>query len=126
MKTTSARSLRIAVGTMLLGLGGCTPSSNDGAKVTPKNDASRVGKEIETVDEGPIDPPPKTPEAKPEPTPEPTPKTSDDGGCQPPDCHINPGPNDDPKDKPIPLPEPKAVPEPKRVNTGPVPSKPEP
>ena len=83
---------------MLLGLGGCTPGSNDGAKVTPK--------------------------------------MSDDGGCQPPDCHINSGPNDDPKNKPKPKPKPEPEPEPKpkpepepepkRVNTGPVPPKPEP
>jgi hypothetical protein len=100
-------TLRIAVGTELLGLGGCTPStsatSNDAKKAPPTKTEAKV---YETVNEGPVDPPPKVPEAK----------TPDDGGCQPPDCHINPGPNDDPNPKPIPKPEP----EPKRVNTGPV------
>lgn len=135
VKTTSARSLRIAVGTVLLGLGGCTPSastSNDGAKTPAKTETKVTDTKVtETVNEGPVDPPPKAPDPV------------ADGGCQPPDCHINPGPNDDPKNKPQPEerppepppppdikvnpgPEPTpdakpiAEPEPKRVNTGPV------
>jgi outer membrane biosynthesis protein TonB len=100
--------MRVTVGTLLLGLGGCASS------------------------------------AKPQP----------DGGCEPPDCHINPGPQDAtlrPEPKPEPRPEPKPEPqpepqpelkpepkpepelepkpaptadpklEPKRVNTGPTP-----
>lgn len=122
--------MRVAVGTVLLGLGGCTPASSTTSsegKSTPektevKAQDKRIGEHVEAVNEGPVDPP-KPPE----------PIEPKDGDCVPPDCHINPGPNEDPAPKPKPEPEPpkpeiKVNPgpeptppvEPKRVNTGPV------
>jgi hypothetical protein len=83
----SPRTLRVAVGTALVALGGCT--STDKAPVT------NVGQVQQP-------PPAKTPEAK---TPEA--KTPEAKTPEPePEDHVNVGPEDDPKPPPTKTPEP--------------------
>lgn len=86
MAESRARSLRVAVGSMLLGLGGCTAagSGTSGAEKPEATDDSRVGEKTTA------------------------------STCEPPDCHINPGPNDVPPPKPEPVPQPEPLPQPER------------
>lgn len=119
--------MRITVGTLLLGLGGCASKgeSSDGGCKPPHCHANPGPEELQ------IRPPEgktTTPEVtrEPEVTPDAKPDAKPgNGGCEPPDCHINPGPTEDPgakvepTPKPIPKPIPKPAESPKRVNTGP-------
>jgi hypothetical protein len=71
MLARAHRPLRFVVGTVLLGLGGACTSvdkthSNPGPESSPQPEPERADKRL----------PPKS------------------GGCEPPDCHINPGPTE--------------------------------
>jgi len=98
------RTLRFAVGTALVALGSACTSADKPTTSGTEQTVKPPEPPTHTVNEGPVGDPKNDP--KPEPKPDP------DGGCQPPDCHINPGPTKDPGEPVTKDPPPTKTPEP--------------